>query len=100
MFFIAHRQPARSYDMASFTKMTILSNSLLQDALKIARRVNATLRALMTLGLRPVLADRRERTAFRLRRATYRGKGQQPALSGASWERIRDWTYQGRGGVA
>jgi hypothetical protein len=48
-------------------------------------------------GLRRVLADHAKRGGFRLRRATFKGKGLQPGFKGASWERIRDASYEGRG---
>ena len=36
--------------------------------------------------------------AFRLRKASFKGQGLQPGVAGASWERIREMAYEGRGG--
>ncbi len=35
---------------------------------------------------------------FRLRRATFKGRGLQPQLAGATWDQILDVSYEGRGG--
>ncbi len=38
------------------------------------------------------------RVTANLRRASFKGGGLQPPLEGASWERIRDMSYESRGG--
>jgi len=84
--------------MVSHMKTTVqIPDNLLQEARRVAERENTTLKALIEQGLRRSLAERRSRTGFRLRKATFRGKGLQPALAEASWERIRELTYKGRG---
>jgi Bacterial antitoxin of type II TA system, VapB len=75
-----------------------ISDSLLEEAKKLAARQGTTVRALIEEGLRRVLAERRRPGAFRLRKATFKGEGLQPQAAGASWERIRDLAYEGRGG--
>jgi len=55
-----------------------------------------TLRKLMK-GLRWALANRKRHRKFRLRRASFKGKGLQPGIAAGSWERIRDLLYEGRG---
>lgn len=76
-----------------------ISDPLLQDARKLAARQGTTLRALVEKGLRKVVADGRRRNApFRLRKASFRGDGLNPDLAGAGWDRIRDLSYEGRGG--
>jgi hypothetical protein len=75
-----------------------ISDALLDEARKLAAREGTTVRALIEQGLRRVLAERRRRGAFRLRKASFRGHGLQPDLAGAPWERIRDLVYEGRGG--
>ena len=76
-----------------------IPDSLLDDARKVAAREGSTVRALVEEGLRKVLADRRQRSgAFRLRKATFGGSGLQPGVAGASWDRIREMAYEGRGG--
>jgi hypothetical protein len=75
-----------------------ISDSLLQKARERATREGVTLRALIELGLHRVLADTKPATPFKLRRASFKGKGLHANLSDASWDRLRDLTYEGRGG--
>ena len=75
-----------------------LPDSLLDEAKKMAARQDTTLRVLIIEGLRRVLVERKRAGAFRLRKATFRGKGLQPGVAGASWERIREIAYEKRGG--
>ena len=85
--------------MASHMKTTIqIPDSLFEEARKVAQRERVTLRSLVEEGLRRVLADHNKRGGFRLRKAAFRGKGLQPGLAGTSWDRIRDASYEGRGG--
>ena len=85
--------------MASHMKTTIqIPDSLFEEARKVARRDRTTLKTLVEQGLRRVIAERRKRTKFRLRKASFKGEGLQPHLAGASWEQIRDLSYEGRGG--
>jgi hypothetical protein len=80
-------------------KTTIqIPDSLFEEARKVARRDRTTLKVLVEQGLRRVIAERRKRTKFRLRKASFKGEGLQPHLAGASWEQIRDLSYEGRGG--
>jgi hypothetical protein len=80
-------------------KTTIqIPDSLFEEARKVARRDGTTLKTLVEQGLRRVIAERRKRAKFRLRRASFKGEGLQPHLAGASWEQIRDLSYEGRGG--
>jgi hypothetical protein len=75
-----------------------ISDSLLRDARKLAAREGVTLRALVERGLHRVVAETRTGAPFKMRRASFKGKGLQPEFRDASWERIRDLTYEGRGG--
>ena len=80
-------------------KTTIeISNSLLTEARRIAAREGTTLRALVEQGLRRVIGERKRSSAFRLRKATFKGEGLQPGVDTGSWERIRALAYEGRGG--
>jgi Arc/MetJ family transcription regulator len=80
-------------------KTTIeISDSLLDEARKLAAKEGTTVRAFVEQGLRRVVAERKSRGAFRLRKAAFRGKGLQPGAEDATWERIRESIYQGRGG--
>ena len=84
--------------MASHMKTTIqIPDSLFEEARRLAQREHTTLKALVEQGLRRTLAERKRRGGFRLRKVTFKGKGLQPAMAGASWEQIRDLSYQGRG---
>ena len=79
-------------------KTTIqIPDSLFEEARRVAQCEHTTLKALVEQGLRRTLAERKRRGGFRLRKATFKGKGLQPAMAGASWEQVRDLSYQGRG---
>jgi len=80
-------------------KTTIeISNSLLEEARKLAAKEGTTVRALVEQGLRQVVTDRKSRGVFKLRKATFKGEGLQTSFAGATWEQMRDAIYQGRGG--
>jgi hypothetical protein len=74
-----------------------IADSLLEEARRTAAREGRTVRALVEEGLRKVLAERKRGSTFRLRKATFKGEGLQPQVAGASWERIRELAYEGRG---
>ncbi len=80
-------------------KTTIqIPDSLMKEARKLANKEQTTLKALMEEGLRRIIAERKQRGRFTLRKATFRGEGLQPPLAGATWDRVRDLIYEGRGG--
>ena len=80
-------------------KTTIdISDPLLREARKVATREGSTLRELVEQGLRTVLAEKKRKPAFRLRKASVKGRGLRPELRDASWERVLDLAYEGRGG--
>jgi len=80
-------------------KTTIqIPDSLFEEVRRVAQRERVTMRSLVEAGLRRELSDRAKRGDFRLRKATFRGKGLQPGLEGVSWDRIRDAIYEGHGG--
>jgi hypothetical protein len=60
----------------------------------VAARENNTLRAFIDAGLRMVLGQRRQGAGFRLRDASFRGRGFQPEFRAVSWERIREAAYE------
>jgi hypothetical protein len=74
-----------------------ISDPLLERARRAARREKTSVRQLIEEGLRRVLAERRQRGPFRLRKASFRGDGLQPDLATAGWDRIRDPAYEDRG---
>lgn len=76
-----------------------ISDPLLRKARKLAAREHVTLRALIERGLHRVVADAQVKSPwFKLRRATFKGKGLQPAHRDASWEEIRALAYEDHGG--
>jgi len=75
-----------------------LPDPLLQSARKLAARERTTLRALVEEGLRHVVAEKSRSREFRLRKASFKGRGLRPEWRDASWERVRDIAYEGRGG--
>ncbi|HXP75893.1 MAG TPA: hypothetical protein VN823_17250 [Stellaceae bacterium] len=75
-----------------------ISDPLLREARKLAVRQGVTLRTLVERGLRFVVAAAKPGAPFKLRRASYKGNGLQADLQGASWEKLRDLAYEGRGG--
>jgi putative antitoxin of VapBC-like toxin-antitoxin system len=74
-----------------------IPDSLLEEARKLASREGTTVRALVEEGLRRIVAERKQAPVFRLRKASFKGGGLQPQAEGASWERVRDMAYEGRG---
>ncbi|MBI4539907.1 MAG: DUF2191 domain-containing protein [Gemmatimonadetes bacterium] len=85
--------------MVHCMKTTIdIAVQLLQEAKGVAARERTTLRALVEEGLRKVLQERRPRRGrFKLRDASFAGRGLQRGIAEGSWERIRDLIYEGRG---
>jgi len=79
-------------------KTTIeISDSLLRDARKLAAREGTTLRALVERGLRQIVIGTKRSPAFRLRKASFGGRGLRPELRDAEWERLRDLAYGDQG---
>jgi len=86
--------------MGAHMKTTIeLSDKLLDEARKLAATQGIPVRELVERGLRRVVAEaKRPPAAFVLRKASFKGKGLRPELQGASWDRLREMAYEGRGG--
>jgi hypothetical protein len=75
-----------------------IPDPLLHEARRVAAREGTTLRALVEQGLRRIVAEKKRRPAFRLRKASFGGHGLRPELRDAGWERLRDLVYEERGG--
>lgn len=75
-----------------------ISDALLRDARKFAASEGVTLKTLIERGLHGVIRQRNSRKPFMLRDASFAGDGLQPELQDASWDRLREAAYQGRGG--
>jgi len=85
--------------MATHMKTTVeISQAVLMAAKATAAREGTTVRALVEEGLRKVLAERKAREKFRLRRVTFRGRGVQKGVQEVGWDALRDLAYEGRGG--
>jgi len=85
--------------MVRYMKTTVeIPNSLLEEARRLASKERTTVKALIQEGLRRLIAERKKKGSFRLRRAAFKGNGLQPHIADALWERIRDIVYEGRGG--
>jgi hypothetical protein len=79
-------------------KITIdIPDPLLDEVPKHAEREGPTVKALVELGLRRVLADKRSDGEFQLRAASFKGKGLRPELENTSWNRLRELAYESRG---
>ncbi|HEY2034630.1 MAG TPA: hypothetical protein VGH02_13175 [Rhizomicrobium sp.] len=80
-------------------KTTIeIADPLLREARKLAAREGVTLRTLVERGLSRVVRENKKPTAFRLKRAAFKGRGLQAEFSDASWEKISNAAYEGHGG--
>lgn len=79
-------------------KTTIdIADAVLEQAKRLAARRGTTVRALVELGLRRVIAESSKDAGFVLRKASFKGEGLQPDLDAASWDRLRELAYEGRG---
>jgi hypothetical protein len=100
LFRLAHciiRPPISHIPYIRAMKTTIeISDPLLREARKLAEREGITLRALVERGRR-VATETKPGAPFKLRRASFKGKGLQADMRGASWGRLRDLAYEGRG---
>jgi Arc/MetJ family transcription regulator len=84
--------------MVTHMKTTIeISDALLTRAKRMAARESTTLRDIVERGLRQVLRGETESKSFKLRDARVNGRGVQQGFEDASWDRIRDAAYEGRG---
>lgn len=86
------------YDTSRCMKTTVeIPNSLLKQVKDLASKEHTTVRAVVEEGLRHIIDDRKRAKPFRLRKASFRGKGLQPQMAGAPWAQIRETIYEGRG---
>ena len=70
-----------------------IADSLLAEAKRLAARDRTTLRALIEEGLREILHKRGQAPDFKLRKASFRGRGLRPEIRESDWEAIRDLAY-------
>jgi hypothetical protein len=84
--------------MGTHMKTTVeISDALLAEAKKLAVRERTTIRTLIEQGLRQAIAQRKRRGQFRLRKASFKGRGLSAAARGG-WTQMRELAYEGRGG--
>ena len=74
-----------------------IADALLNEAKKLAARENTTVRTLIEQGLRQVISQRKERRAFHLRKATYKGRGLNAEIQPVNWDKLRELAYEGHG---
>lgn len=76
-------------------KTTIeIADSILSEARQLANREGTTLRALVEQGLRRVISERKQKQPFKWRPVISGGQGLRPELQDASWDEIRDLSYE------
>jgi hypothetical protein len=77
-------------------KTTIdIADPILREARKLASQEGTTLRALVEQGLRKLISERKQKQQpFRWRPVTSGGQGLRPELRDASWDEIRDLSYE------
>ena len=86
-------------DIVSNMKTTIdIADTLLKEARKVAAKKQLTLRALVEEGLRDVIAKQDSEGKFKLRKASFKGKGLRDEFRGESWNKIREAAYEDHGG--
>jgi predicted transcriptional regulator len=70
-----------------------LPDELLRQAQELARRDDTTLKELIETGLRAVIKQRSDKSAFALADASVDGLGLQQEFRDATWDTIRDTIY-------
>jgi hypothetical protein len=86
------------FDMGAHMKTTIeIADPLFKEAQRLAARERTTLRSLVETGLREVLARQKSVPAFKLRKASFKGKGMQPGLRLTGWSKLREMAYEEHG---
>ena len=74
-----------------------IPDRLLEEIKQVVAEEHTTVPALIEEGLRQLVATRRQREAFRLRRASFGGQGLHPDVQEGAWRHIRSLAYEGRG---
>ena len=74
-----------------------ISDPLLLKAKRLAKKQGVTLRSLTEEGLRKVIEERSAKVSFKASPVTFKGRGLNKAFRDASWDQIRDASYEGHG---
>jgi Arc/MetJ family transcription regulator len=86
------------YNMASHMKTTIeIPDRLLAEVRALAASRKTTMKAVVEEALRQAFEQRNRKPGFKLRKASFRGRGLHPDMAEGSWSRIRDLIYEGHG---
>lgn len=75
----------------------VISDALLREAKRVAVREGTTVRSLIEQGLRQAVDQRKRARRFRLRKASFKGKGLSAEASRLGWNRLLELAYEGRG---
>ena len=87
-------QPYLGADILKTVKTTVeISDALFHEVCRLAAREGVTLRSLVEPGLHHILSEEKHRAPFKLRRASFKGKGLQLEFRHTSWEHVRDLVY-------
>ncbi|MBA4387981.1 MAG: hypothetical protein C0404_08365 [Verrucomicrobia bacterium] len=78
------------------TTIDIADNILIRSR-NVARREHRTLRDMVEEGLTLVIDTKRSQKRVPVAPVTFKGKGLSSRFAHASWERIREAAYEGRG---
>ena len=85
--------------MGAHMKTTVeIPDALLDEARKVATREGTSIKNLIEKGLRHVVSANKPPREFRLRKASFKGRGLASDAKGTEWEQLRDLAYKGRGG--
>jgi hypothetical protein len=84
---------------SNIVKTTIeISDDLFARAQRLARKEKTTFRALTEAGLRIVLKEKQSKTPkWKWKPTTFHGGDLTDEFKNASWDKIRDEIYRGRG---
>ncbi len=86
-------------DMGTHIKTTLdIADPLLEAAKRLAAREGTTVRTIVEEGLRAVLAEKRKERPFRLRDASFKGRGLHPEFAArGGWVKLREAAYDDEG---
>jgi hypothetical protein len=90
---------AISYNPSTHMKTTFdLPDPLLDKARRVAASRGTTVKALVEAGLRKVIEEHSQPPKpFKLKNASIKGSGLQPAAQGLTWAQLLELSYEGRG---
>jgi hypothetical protein len=71
-----------------------IADAIRREARKLASRAGTTLSVLIERGLRHVISEGIHKRPFRFGAVTSGGQGLPPELKDASWDEIRDRSYE------